>query len=264
MRRSLPLVLALCVSIPLCGPLRGLAFAGSYEMKDLEALEKQESWQEALDHLGDIAPSKRDKNWERIAERSVVAVMGTMDSSKDVTGRGYGSRLAPPRALAFADDFTVKYPAFKKSKAFMAARAEAAIKGFKYTFSNSSHNASDDPWLDQLKAFAQTDTTTPDLPLRIGKLVSGRLVAYIAIPFYKPALASNNALCKDADVKAAIVSAVTNNVWMDDGKQMADRCWSDVKGSIEAEVKKEDAEEPRKHACPVLAAHKMVPAECKP
>lgn len=255
MRRSLPLVLALCVSAPV--------LAASYEMKDLEALEKQESWQEAIDHLGDIAPSKRDKSWERIAEKSAIAVMGAVDPSKEPQGRGYGSHLAPPRALAFADDFAAKYPAFKKSKAFMAARADAALKGFKYTFNASSHNASDDPWLEQVKAFQKTDTTSPDVPLRIGKLISGRLVGYIAIPFYKPALASNAGLCKDADVKAAIVSAVTGNVWMDDARPMADTCWGDVKGSLETEVKKEDADEARKHACPVLAAHKVALAECK-
>ncbi|MEO6952837.1 MAG: hypothetical protein ABI321_13615 [Polyangia bacterium] len=248
-------VLVLCVSAPV--------FAGSYEMKDLEALEKQESWQEALDHLGDIAPSKRDKTWDRIAEKSAIAIMGTMDSSKDVSGRGYNSRLAPPRALAFADDLAAKYPMFKKSKTFMAARADAALKGFKFTFNNSSHSTGNDPWLEQVKAFQQTDTTTPDIPLRIGKMISGRLVAYMAIPFYKPALASNGGLCKDADVKAAIVSSVVSNVWMDDGKAMAEKCWGDVKGGIEVEVKKEDADEARKYACPVLAAHKITPAECK-
>ena len=259
MRRSFPLVLTLCVSIPLCGP----AFAGGYEMKDLEALEKQESWQEALDHLGDIAPSRRDKTWERIAEKSAIGVMGAIDPSKEPQARGYGSHLAPPRALVFADDFAAKYPAFKKSKAFMAARADAALKGFKYTFNASSHNSSDDPWLEQVKAFQKTDTTSPDVPLRIGKLISGRLVGYVAIPFYKTALASNGGLCKDADVKAAIVSAITSNVWMDDAKPMADKCWGDVKGAIETEVKKEDADETRKHACPVLAAHKVALAECK-
>lgn len=253
MRRSLPLVLALCASAPV--------LAASYEMKDLEALEKQESWQEAIDHLGDIAPSKRDKSWERIAEKSAIAVMTGLDPSKE--GQGRSSRPALPRALSFADEFAARYPIFKKSKAFMAARADAALKGFKYTFNASSHSGSDDPWLEQVKAFQRSDTTSPDVPLRIGKLVSGRLVGYMAIPFYKAALASSGGLCKDADVKTAIVSAITSNVWMDDARPMADKCWSDVKGGIETEVKKEDADEARKNACPVLAAHKVVLAECK-
>ena len=181
MRRSLPLVLALCVSAPV--------FAGSYEMKDLEALEKQESWQEALDHLGDIAPSKRDKTWERIAEKSAIGVMGAIDPSKEGSSRGYGSKVAPPRALAFADDFSAKYPVFKKSKTFMAARADAALKGFKYTFNNSSHNMSDDPWLDQVKAFVQTDTTSPLLnePTTCTTPMGSRLRPFSTTAFRAPA-----------------------------------------------------------------------------
>jgi hypothetical protein len=248
MQRSLVLVLALCTSP---------AFAAGYEMKDLEALEKQESWQEIIEHLGDIPPSKRNDAWQRIAEKASAGILGKIDPKEE---GGYG---VEPRAIKLADAITAQYPTMGKSKAFMAARADAALKGYKVTYQNSRHSQSDDPWLDSLKKFVASDTTTPDLSLRAGKLITGRLVAYIAIPFFKPALQNNGGLCKDAEVKSAIVSAVTSHVWFDDGKAMADKCWGDVKDGIIAEVKKPDADSAKKNACPVLDAHKAAPPECK-
>ena len=64
---------------------------------------------------------------------------------------------APPQALSLADAILKQYPTLKTSKVFMQARADAALKGFRYTFNNSRH-ASDDPWRDQLKAFCSRAT----------------------------------------------------------------------------------------------------------
>lgn len=257
MRRCLLVALAICTSVP--------AFAGSYEMKDLEALEKQESWQEAFDHLGDIPPSKRDKAWDRIAEKSAAAMLGKLDE-KDERGRAgyYGVRFEEPRALTMSSAMTQQYPSLKKSKVFQQARIDAALKGYKNTYPFSRHSTSDDPWLDSLKKLVADDAgQTPDLDLRAGKLITGRLVAYIAIPFFKPALQRNASLCKDADVKSSIVSAITSNVWAADGKAMGDRCFNDVKDGLVAEVTKKHADEQKKTVCPYLDAHKAMPAACK-
>lgn len=42
-----------------------------FTMEDLTALEKQESWQEVLLHLSDVAPAKRDDGWMRLLEPKI-------------------------------------------------------------------------------------------------------------------------------------------------------------------------------------------------
>ena len=61
----------------LCSMAAG-ATAGSYEMADLQALDKQGQWDELLAHLNDIPPSKRDAKWEGLAERAVTGHLGAI------------------------------------------------------------------------------------------------------------------------------------------------------------------------------------------
>src|SRR5262249_5223040 len=56
-----------------------LTLHATYEMADLKALEKQGSFKELVDHLEDITPSKRDKEWEGLAERGGAGWLGTFD-----------------------------------------------------------------------------------------------------------------------------------------------------------------------------------------
>ena len=243
--RHISLMLALAVTT-----VAAPAFAHDYEMKDLEALEKQEAWQEAVQHLGDIQPSKRNDAWQRIAEKASAGYLGQLDSKA---------------VLSTSDDLMKRYPSLKKSKVFMQGRADAALKAFGKSYASSRHSTSDDPWLQSLREFVESDTLTADLPMRAGKLVSGRLVASIALPFYKKAINANAAACKDADVKSSFVSALSRGEWTDDAKALLDKsCFGDVRGAIEAELSKEgDHEDLKKNACPVFAQKKASIAACK-
>jgi hypothetical protein len=200
-----------------------------------------------VQHLGDIPPSKRNDAWQRIAEKASA---------------GYLLQLDTHQVLRTADDLGKRYPTLKKSKVFMAGRADAGLKAFQKTYGDSRHSSGDDPWLDALKKFVEEDTVTPDLPLRAGKLINGRLVAYIAVPFYKKAIAVNAGACKDGDVKTSIVSALTDNVWADDAKGLADKCFADVRSALESELARGTGEV-KKNACPVFAAKKVSVAACK-
>jgi hypothetical protein len=258
MQRALAFVATLMLAAP--------AWAGSYEIKDLEALEKQQSWQEIINHLGDIPPSKRNDVWQRVAEKACAGVLTAVDPSKE----GEQGRWGPPalpHAVQLADAILKQYPTMKQSKVFMSARADSGLKGFKYTFSNSSHNQGDDPWRDQLKAFAASDPSTPDLQLRAGKLVTSRLVAYVAIPFFKAAMSGSSgaSACKDADVKKALVSALSDSVWTEDAKAMTTTCFADVKGDLEKELggEPEKIEKLKANACPIFTAKKVSVTACK-
>ncbi len=240
---------AMLCFVSLCA-IASVARAEGYEMKDLEALEKLESWQEAVQHLGDIPPSKRNDTWQRIADKSAAGYLATLE----------GHAL-----LHSADDMLKRYPTLKKSKSFMQARADLGLKAFGKTYGDSRHSQSDDPWLAELKTFVETDTLTPDLSLRAGKTITGRLVAYIAFPFFKKAIqgASGAGACKDSDVKASLVSALGSSVWVDDVKSIVEKmCFNDVKPGIEAELAKDNGDMV-KNACPIFAAKKVTNAACK-
>ena len=67
MVRSL-LVFAFCLN------LRGVVYAEDrrYTMKDLQALEKRETWNELIYHIKDIAPSERDAEWNRLLTKACL------------------------------------------------------------------------------------------------------------------------------------------------------------------------------------------------
>lgn len=227
-----------------------VTLGATYELADLKALEAQQGWRELVDHLGDILPSKRDAEWNRLAERAEVGLLDTLDL-KD-----------PPKAQRALDeiDAQLKRWAFlKQSKAFMAKRADVGLKAFGMTYSLSRHSSGDDPWRDALKDFVAADALTADLPLRAGKLITSRLVASIAIPYFKPALAANRALCKDAEVQKALLAAWEDGSFKDDATPMTDTCWADLQAPVVALLAKASYSVRKATLCPYLTAKKAVP-----
>lgn len=91
-----------------------------YTMEDLAALMEQESWEELLAHLHDIAPSKRKGKWLRWAEQ---AAMHELEAASKA--------VEPMQAVAVADRLLKSVTPLKKSKKFMLKRAEVGLLGFK-------------------------------------------------------------------------------------------------------------------------------------
>jgi hypothetical protein len=233
-----------------------LALQASYEMADLKALEKQGGFKELVAHLNDIPPSKRDKDWEGIAERAAAGWLGTIDVKDEYTAQ---------EALGVADEILTHYTFLKQSKVYMGKRAEVALKAFKWTYSQSRHSAGDDPWRDELKKFAESDTVTPDLPARMAKeLIIGRLIPETAFPLFKMAWdRGNKGLCKDKDFQKMLVEVVGDGAWKDQSAEMRDKCWDDLKAPLTAQLKKEGTSSFARNACPVFKAKGGVPADGK-
>ncbi len=98
-----------------------LAFAQSqilqvFSQEDLEALEKQEAWQELLTHLGDITPAKSSERWSQLLEKSALGVLSTYKGQTE-------------KSWSYADAVVKQYPQLKKSKRFMEERAQLGPKG---------------------------------------------------------------------------------------------------------------------------------------
>lgn len=230
--------------------------AATYELADLKALEKQQSWGELVDHLGDIVPSKRDKDWEGLAERAGAAWLGTFELKKPETAE------APVDA---ADGLIKKYPFLKTSKPFMAKRAEVAMKAFSLSFSSYRHSAGQDPWLEKLRVFAESDTVTPDVPLKLAKeVVLGRLVAVTAFPLFKLSVdRGSKTVCKDNDFHLALLGAIEEGAWKKETEDLAGRCWDDFKGPLTNALAAAKTNAFRRNACPLLASKNALPAAQK-
>ena len=229
-----------------------LLLGATYELADLKALETQQGWRELVDHLGDIVPSKRDAEWKGLAERSIVALLDTLET-KDAA-----------KAQATLDEVDAqlkRWAWLKQSKAFLAKRADVGLKAFAVTYAASRHSISEDPWRDALKDFVAADPLTADLPLRAGKLVTSRLVADVAMPLFKTALAKGGKpVCKDADVQKALLSSWEGASWKEDATAMTDTCWDELKAPLGALLAKAPFASRKNAICPYLTAKKAVPA----
>lgn len=227
------------------------ATAATYELADLKALESQQGWRELVEHLADVVPSKRDAEWKGIAERSLTALLDTLEVKDERKAQ---------ETLNVIDEQLKRWAWLKQSKPFLAKRADVGLKAFAMTFSSSRHTTSDDPWRDRLKEFVAVDTLTADLPLRAGKLITSRLVADAAIPFFKPALAKGGKpLCKDADVQKALVASWLEGSYKDDATAMTDTCFDELKPLLVAELAKASFSARKNSLCPYLTAKKSVP-----
>lgn len=225
--------------------LGAVARAESYTLADLQALEKQGGFEELVEHLGDVPPSKRDATWSGIAERAVVGWLG-------------GAKLDDKSAPALLDKLEKllqRFPQLKQSKPLMAKRAEVGLRAFDFTFGGSRHSAGDDPWLEKLREFVAADGgVTADLPQQAARHVQKRLVAYVAWPFWKTAIDRGAAVCKDGDFQQSILGAVEESVWKSETEGvLANKCWNELKAPMVADLMKRSFEY-RKHACPILKA----------
>jgi hypothetical protein len=227
------------------------ASAATYEMADLKALDKDQSWRELVDHLLDIVPSKRDADWKAIAERACVGVLDPAEIKDEKSGA---------RALEQIDELMKRFPWLKDSKSFLSKRAEVGFKAMGWTFSSSRHSSGDDPWMDRLKTFVAADNMTPDLPLRAIKLTNSRLVAVVAFPFVKPALAKGGkAACKDSELQQSILGAITEGSWATEAAEVTTTCWDELKPLVIAEtIKPEQTRTMQLKLCPVLDAKKAI------
>lgn len=221
------IAILLCLLFPLS------ALAATYELADLKALDKDQSWRELVDHLTDIVPGKRDAEWKAIAERACLGVLDPAEVKDAASSQ---------RVLDQLDELMKRFGWLKDNKAFMSRRAEVGFKALGWTFSSSRHSSGDDPWLERVKTFIGADAVTPDIALRGLKLITSRLTAVVAFPLVKPVLAKGGkALCKDADVQKTLLSTVMDGAWKAESAEPVGTCWDELKPQVLAEVLKPGA-----------------------
>jgi hypothetical protein len=176
--------------------------AKSYDMSDLDALEKSSSWQELLDHAEDIAPSQRNGHWSQLIEEAATGVLAGLDADKvSFTG------------LSSADTLTRRYPQLKKSKAFMAKRADVGLRAFARCFELTDDDSADsDACATRLAGFTDGDPDNADLARRSIAMIETHFhyTTAGAFPIYYRLIAGKKGAkdCSTPGAKRATISAL--------------------------------------------------------
>lgn len=245
-------VLTFAIALLLAAPA---VAADRYEMEDLEALDRQGAFEELLEHLSDVRPSKRDAKWLGIAERTCAGVLAATEVNE----------RSAAQVLATAKGFLSRYPALKQSKVFMAKRAEVGLEAFGHTSRNiRSGGEQVREWVGQLKEFVAADAVTPELAERAAKKVQAQYIAVMAWPLWKMALDRGANLCKVPEFQKALAESLIEGSWKEEVVPLAEgKCWPEIKGAVTAEVDKTFNESVLDRLCPMLKAKKITPKKCE-
>ncbi len=244
--KLIPLVTAVAVA-----QLAGTAVADKapYSLDDLTTLVSQKSYKEAVDHLTDIAPSKRDKAWLTVATDAATGYIAALENDDLV------------RQVLEIERIDGAIPALLKSKKYTAARAKIGLKGFKACF---AHPYAHQECFEHGIKFVDADPTNATLALQMAKLVRRHTSPHGAVaPYFKRALAAagKNAasVCKDPDMKLVVVSGFNLPDTYDDAKTIrtivTKSCWRQFKTVVAKEfLAHGDTSYERRNTCKILQA----------
>lgn len=167
----------------------------SYTMADLEALDRQHSYLELVQHLGDIPPASRDAAWEALAVRSSIGLLDTTTKDRD-----------PATAVMTADELTAQYPLLLASKPFTQKRAEVGIQGFTSCYEHSYSGAS---CTERFLRFVERDATNTELAMNAGRLVIRKQFPYVSVRFFNVAVAGKKhpKECADPELQRSLAAA---------------------------------------------------------
>jgi hypothetical protein len=177
------------------GSLASAAEPTKYTLEDLRALGESQSWGELIEHVEDVRPSERKKEWKDLLDRAAI---GQIDSLRE--------QKRAQEAHATAEQLMTRFGILKQSKPFMKKRGEAGLEVFAECMSNAYGGAQ---CIEQLEAFVGVDNKDAELAFQAGKLVVERGRMYPpASPFFARAFEDKSVRssgCKDPSVQAAVL-----------------------------------------------------------
>ena len=208
------------------------ATAAGYALADLEALQKQSSWEELINHAEDIPPSQRAEQWNALVEEAATNYLGGLDVEKLALG-----------GLTVADGLTRRYPTLKLSKPFMQKRADVGLRGFARCFELTVEPSDRDMCGNRLQGFSDGDPTNLDLARRAATLLAkAQARPAAAVPFFYRLIGKkkNAAECSDEGAQRSVVAAL--DLPKDDPRvamatEIASQlCWDQMQNKLVDEV----------------------------
>jgi hypothetical protein len=226
----------------------------SYTLDDLKSLVSSKSYKEAVDHLGDIAPSQRNADWQTVATDAATGYVSGMTNDHLV------------QKVLGIEELDGKYPQLLKSPKYQKARADMGLKGYEACFKADDEM---DVCVQHALKFVDGDPGNADLALRMSKLVRMNGNAYGALPFFKKALTvkATATVCKDKDLELAVVAGVGLPPDYDNFKIAKDiassTCWEQLKKPIVDAVGAEASGYTHDNGCQILKAKGTTAKGCK-
>lgn len=224
---------AVCAAVISVAPMIASA-DDKYTMEDLRALAENDGWGELLEHVEDIRPRDRKKEWRSMLEKAAIGQLGILESQK----KRY-------EGLAASEQILTRFTVLKKSKPYMKKRAEVGLIAFKECFSNrygANRCASD------LMDFIKVDPKNTDLAFSAGKVVTGDAgKLWQAGPeFFVLAMTdkkNRKRWCKDGDVGYSTLATFGGPPKYDSVKAASaiafDHCYPQMKVKLEEKLNEE-------------------------
>ncbi|NJK62624.1 MAG: hypothetical protein HC921_08035 [Synechococcaceae cyanobacterium SM2_3_1] len=219
--------------------------ADAYTLEDLQALAESQSWLELAEHLGDVPPSQRDQSWSQIAEQTTLGILETSLKQEAIID-----------GFLIGETLVTSYPSLKDSPEVMSLRAEIGLQAHEQCLQESFYDTS--YCRESLTTLVQGDPQNLDLAFAAGKLVRLHANHWVAIPYFRQALAtpSDSRPCGDEDIALALVSGLSlpasSTEIIDDSLAIAGgSCWETLKSVLLTELQ---ADNPyfRENTCPLL------------
>lgn len=229
-----------------------LAEAKPYTLADLEALVAQKSFKEAVDHLGDVAPSERTARWQAVAADAAAGYIGGLSNDNLVT------------KVLEIERVDAAFPTILKSAKYTKVRAEVGLTAYKGCFANTYWI---DECLDHAYKFIEADAANTALAFQMGKLVRLNAKHWAALRYFKRALTAKTAkaMCADEDIELAVLSGLALPASYDAMPIAVEiakgACWANLRKPI-VEAFDADSENGyiRTNACELLKAKKALTA----
>lgn len=216
-----------------------------YTLADLKALIEQKSYQEAIEHLKDVAPTERKAEWIDIAG---TAGAGLLTGAPDAETK-----------LMFMISVEKDVPGILKSPKYLTARADAAGAAFNACFDRGDFQQCRDYAL----VFVDNDPKNAKATLDVAKAVRRGMSHFGAVPFFKRALAAGKpaTVCADEDLALAVVSGLgleKDDARLAESQAIATTCWKNVKDPVIKELLSDGNKKGRFHdnACALVKANK--------
>jgi hypothetical protein len=226
--------------------------ARRYTLDDLKALVAQKAYEEAIAHLGDIAPSERKAEWLDVAAAASA---------------GYVAGLPTDQIVYAIDAIDRAYPQVLKVDRYTKVRGEQGLKGYEACL-GSRWGGSE--CLERAMKFLDADAANAELALGMAKVVMRTFSSkYAAAPFFKRAVSGKapGAACKDEELKISLVSALAVPKSYDAaiaGRAIAELCWSEHRKTILDqldEAARGGSAYVRANTCEILKARKALTAD---
>jgi hypothetical protein len=235
-RTAALLVVCACATAP----------SAAWTPADFRALEAQESWRELLAALPQVAPSRRDAEWLGWLERAELGELAGLEAPR--------SAAAAEAVLSAVDEPLRQYPVLRRSKAYLARRAELGPLALAVLYATLHRSGYDDEWVPRIAAFVEKDALTPHLAQRLARdLVQKRLVARVAAPLYRLAFQRDGeAVCAEAGLAAFFLDALEAGEWGEERRPLATRCAPQLKVALQAALAKGEDRHLLKGACAAL------------